>query len=85
MDRFMRKCVVDRKIVELLIQKKSFNKIAKLLKVGKPRIRKVRDMADELGYLKGVELPLSGVKGLDSALVLLTVTLSCFEALLINV
>ena len=29
MDRFMRKCVMDRKIVQLLIQKKSFNKISK--------------------------------------------------------
>lgn len=56
MDRFMRKCIVDRKIVELLIQKKSFNKIAKQLKVGKVRIRKIYDMANEFGYLKGKPL-----------------------------
>lgn len=57
MDRFMRKCVVDRKIVELLIQKKSFNKVAKALKVGKPRIKKVHKMALGEGYLEGTPLP----------------------------
>jgi transposase len=53
----MRKCIVDRKIVELLVQKKSFNKISKQLKVGKTRIRKVYDLADKKGYLKGTPLP----------------------------
>jgi len=57
MNRFMRKCIVDRKIVELLIQKKSFNKIAKQLRVGKPRIRKVNKEAIEFGYLKQTPLP----------------------------
>lgn len=57
MDRFMRKCVVDRKIVELLTLKKSFNKIAKELKVGKKRIRKVNDQALEFGYLSETPLP----------------------------
>ena len=37
MDQFMRKCVMDRKIVEQLIFKKSFNEIEKNLKVGKKR------------------------------------------------
>lgn len=57
MDRFMRKCCMDRKIVQLLIKKRSFNKISKELKVGKRRIRKIHDMAEEFGYLKGVALP----------------------------
>ena len=57
MDRFMRKCMMDRKIVELLVQDKSFNKIAKQLKVGKARIRKVADEAKACGYLDGQPLP----------------------------
>lgn len=57
MDRFMRKCVVDRKIVERLIEKKSFNKISRELGVGKKRIRKVHNMAYECGYFAGKELP----------------------------
>ena len=50
MDHFMRKCAMDRKIVERLILKKSFNDIEKDLKVGKKRIRKVHDLAKALGY-----------------------------------
>ena len=57
MNRFMRKCVMDRKIVELLILKNSFNKIAKDLKVGKKRIRRLQDQALECGYLTGTPLP----------------------------
>ncbi len=57
MDRFMRKCVMDRKIVEQLIQKKSFNKISKQLKVGKARIRKIYNMAQEAGYFDSKPLP----------------------------
>lgn len=57
MNRFMRKCVMDRKIVEQLIQKKSFNKISKNLKVGKARIRKIFDQATAAGYLNGAPLP----------------------------
>ena len=57
MDRFMKKCIMDRKIVEQLVQKKSFNKISKQLKVGKARIRKVFDLANEAGYLDQVPLP----------------------------
>ena len=57
MDRFMRKCVMDRKIVQLLIQKKSFNKISKQLKVSKKRIRQIFDMAESEGYFEGKSLP----------------------------
>lgn len=57
MDRFMRKCAMDRKIVEMLILKKSFNEIEKHLRVGKRRIRKIHDLAKESGYLDGVPFP----------------------------
>ncbi len=57
MNRFMRKCVMDRKIVQLLIQKKSFNKISKQLKVSKKRIRKINDMAQAEGYFDGGVMP----------------------------
>ncbi len=57
MDRFMRKCVMDRKIVQLLIQERSFNKISKQLKVGKKRIRQINNMAKSVGYLDGHPLP----------------------------
>jgi len=57
MDHFMRKCAMDRKIVERLILKKSFNDIEKDLKVGKKRIRKVHDLAQALGYLDDKLLP----------------------------
>lgn len=48
---------MDRKIVEKLIFKKSFNEIEKDLKVGKKRIRKVYDLAKALGFLDGKPLP----------------------------
>ena len=57
MDRFMRKCVMDRKIVQLLIQKKSFNKISKQLHVSKKRVRQIHDMAKEIGYFDGKSMP----------------------------
>jgi hypothetical protein len=57
MNRFMRKCVMDRKIVLHLIQNKSFNKISKLLKVSKTRVKKVKALAEKHGYLSGTELP----------------------------
>lgn len=57
MDRFMRKCAMDRKIVEQLILKKSFNKIERDLQVGKKRVKKVYEMAKALGYLDGNPLP----------------------------
>lgn len=53
----MRKCVMDRKIVQLLIQKRSFNKISKQLKVSKKRIRQINDMAKDAGYFNGQSLP----------------------------
>lgn len=57
MNRFTRKCVVDRKIVESLILKKSFNEISRTLKVGKRRIRTVNNLAKEMGYLDLTPLP----------------------------
>jgi hypothetical protein len=57
MNHRMRKFVVDRKIVEQLILKKSFNDIERHLKVGKKRIRKIYDLAKSFGYLNGVTLP----------------------------
>lgn len=57
MNRFMRKCVVDRKIVEKILLKKSFNEIEKSEKVGKRRIRWVHDQAKKMGYLDGTPMP----------------------------
>jgi hypothetical protein len=57
MNRFTRKCVVDRKIVESLILKKSFNEIARTQKVGKRRIRAVNARAKKKGHLDGTPLP----------------------------
>jgi len=50
--------MVDRKIVENLISHKSINKIAKDLRVGKERIRRIRDLAKAQGFLDGsIPLP----------------------------
>ena len=57
MNRFMRKCAVDRKIIQKLLLKKSFNQITKELKVGKHRVRKVCDLGKKLGYLDGTPMP----------------------------
>lgn len=57
MDRFMRKCNVDRKIVENLLMGKSFNQITKLLFVGKRRIRTVNDLAKRCGYFDNKSMP----------------------------
>ncbi|MCK5884577.1 MAG: transposase, partial [Bacteriovoracaceae bacterium] len=57
MDRFMEKCAVDRKIVELLILKRSSNSIAKQEKVGKKRVGQIKEQAVSLGYLSGTPLP----------------------------
>ena len=57
MDRFMRKCAVDRKIVQQLILGKSFNQITKDLKVGKRRVRDIHDQAEKYGYLSGTKMP----------------------------
>ena len=57
MNRFMRKCAVDRKIVENILMKKSFNEISKLLKVGKKRIRSVNHQAKKMGYFDGTPMP----------------------------
>jgi hypothetical protein len=53
----MRKCAVDRKIVQQLILKKSFNQITKELKVGKRRVRDIYDAAEKCGYLSGTQMP----------------------------
>lgn len=57
MDRNMRKCVMDRKIVQLLTQNVSFNQISKQLKVGKVRVRKIQKLAMDAGYFAGIPLP----------------------------
>ena len=57
MNHFMRKCAMDRKIVEQLILKKSFNEIERDLPVGKKRIKKIHDLAKAMGYLDGKPLP----------------------------
>ena len=57
MNKFLRKCIMDRKIVKMLIQKMSFNAIAKQLKVSKVRIRKINLMSVKEGYLEGRPLP----------------------------
>ena len=54
----MRRARMDRKIVEYLILEKSFNQIARELKVGKKRIRNLYQMAIREGYISKVnELP----------------------------
>lgn len=57
MNRFMRKCVMDRKIVQLLLKNTSSNKIAAELKVSKKRIKKVKSQAEDMGYFDGIDLP----------------------------
>lgn len=57
MDRFTRKCIMDRKIVQLLLEGTSFNMISKQLKVSKKRVRKIHSMAEGSGYLSGTALP----------------------------
>lgn len=57
MDRFTRKCLVDRKIVQELIAKSSFNNISQKLKVGKRRIKKIYKLAKDFGYLDGTPMP----------------------------
>ena len=41
MNRFMRKCVMDRKIVQLLLKNTSSNKIVAELKVSKKELKKL--------------------------------------------
>ena len=56
--RKFRSAMVDRKIVESLISGKGVNEIARDMRVGKARIRKLRDLAEEAGFLGGrVPLP----------------------------
>lgn len=57
MDRFMEKSVMDRKIVQLLREGKSFNFIAKQFHVSKVRIKKIKEMANKSGYLDGRPMP----------------------------
>ena len=57
MDHFMRKCAMDRKIVEQLILKKSFNEIERNLPAGKKKIKKIYGQAKALGYLDDRPLP----------------------------
>lgn len=54
----IRNRLMDRKIVEFLIQKKSQREIKNSLRVGQRRIQRVTALAEEFGYLSGeVELP----------------------------
>ena len=57
MDHFMRKCAMDRKIVQLLTQEIRFNSISKRLKVSKKRIHQIHDMANDERYLDGKAIP----------------------------
>ncbi len=57
MDRFNKRCLMDRKIVQLLINGKSFNRIARDHHVSKIRIRKVKEKALKAGYFDGREIP----------------------------
>ena len=57
MNCFMRKCAVDRKIVQQLLLGKSFNQITKELRVGKRRVRNVHNMAKKIGYIDGKKMP----------------------------
>ncbi len=58
MKRETRKRLMDRKIVEYLLENKSVRQIAKLLNVGDRRITKVSAQAENYGYLtKAVPLP----------------------------
>ena len=65
MNHFMRKCAVDRKIVEYILLKKSFNQISKNLKIGKKRIRWVNEQALKMGYLDGTPMPPPPAKVFD--------------------
>jgi transposase len=50
--------LMDRKIVELLIQKKSQREIKKILQIGQRRVQKITAIAEEYGYLSGeVSIP----------------------------
>ena len=51
------RCIVDRKIVQLLIKGKSFNQISKEIHVSKVRIKKIKEMAIEAGHFDGRPLP----------------------------
>jgi hypothetical protein len=57
MDHFIKKVLMDRKIVQALMAGDSFNQIAKTLHVGKRRIRAIHAKAKSLGYLNGKPLP----------------------------
>jgi DNA-binding Lrp family transcriptional regulator len=58
LSRSERRMEMERNIVEKLILKKSFNTIARELKVSKKTIRKVFVMATDAGYLSGTPMPL---------------------------
>lgn len=58
LSRQARRSFVSRKVIEALIAGKGINEIAKTLKMGKERIRKIRKLGDAAGYLDGsVPLP----------------------------
>ncbi len=50
---------MDRKIVELLIQKKSLREIQKNLQIGQRKVQRIKALAEEYGYLQeGATLPI---------------------------
>lgn len=53
----LRRLLVERKIVECLINKKSFNQISQNLHVCKKTIKKIQKKAEVFGYLSGTVLP----------------------------
>ncbi len=53
----VRRQLVERKIIQNLVLKKTFNEISRELKVCKKTIRKIFIKAKEAGYLDGKELP----------------------------
>ena len=52
---------MERRIVEYLMLGKSANAIAAELRVCKKTVKKVREAADELGYLDGTPPPAAGL------------------------
>lgn len=57
MDKLHKRQRMDRKMTEYLISGKSQRFIIKNLEVGRNRVKKVRQLAEQKGYLSGTPLP----------------------------
>ena len=57
MTRTTRRRLLDRKIVEHLLQKRGKRWVIKNLKVGDRRVRRVIEAAKSAGYFEGAPLP----------------------------